>query len=306
VFALSANTGDFVTTGQTGVFITRPNDFINAGNNNSFVLGTNNSMSGNNNFIEGSSNVVSGCDVTMFGGGNTIFDRANSNVILSSSATISGMACNNVILGGILHKICENTYHSVILGGVGTVASTSSTAYGVNFCAYGGKYYGDGSSLTGIVGTPQQTSVLLTGSTGFNANHQAKNVGIIAQNCFFGQQGAGNSGYLLLDKGGVNETNNLFCASPFIGSVGTFSVMLIGNGIIGGYPGTTTSMRIDGAYENGTILNQVKNIYFKTQNLNDANVVIEDDNFRIAVSGISGTMVWSSKIDILDMKGYAY
>ena len=32
----------------------------------------------------------------------------------------------------------------------------------------------------------------------------------------------------------------------------------------------------------------------------------EDDNFRIAVSGISGTMVWSSKIDILDMKGYAY
>ena len=162
------------------------------------------------------------------------------------------------------------------------------------------------SANTGSFVTTAQTSVLLTGSTGFNANHQAKNVGIIAQNCFFGQEGAGNSGYLLLNKGNGNETNNLFNASPFIGSVGTFSVMLIGNGIIGGYPGTTTSMRIDGAYENGTILNQVKNIYFKTQNLNDANVVIEDDNFRIAVSGISGTMVWSSKIDILDMKGYAY
>ena len=52
------------------------------------------------------------------------------------------------------------------------------------------------------------------------------------------------------------------------------------------------------------LVNQVKNIYFKTQNSNDANVVIENNAFRIAVSGVSGTMVWSSKIDILDMNGY--
>jgi hypothetical protein len=308
VFALSANTGAFVTTGQTGVFITRPNDFINAGNNNSFVLGSNNSVSGCGNFIRGSSNVISGCYGQILGDGNKTFGNANGNVILSSSATISGYACNNAILGGVLNVICQNTFASVILGGLGIVADTSFTAYATNFCTYGGKYYGDGSALTGIVGaggvsTPQQTSVLLTGATGFTQYHQAKNVGILAQNCFFGQEGAGNSGYLLLDKGGVNETNNLFTISPTAYCIGTFSAMLIGNGYVNG-AATTTSMRIDGAYGNGIVLNQVKNIYFKTQNLNDANVVIEDNNFRIAVSGISGTMVWSSKIDLLDMNGY--
>jgi hypothetical protein len=107
----------------------------------------------------------------------------------------------------------------------------------------------------------------------------------------------------VLNKGHGNETCNLFEVSNNGLCVGTFSAMLVGNGYVDGAP-TTTSMRIDGAYGGGQILNQVKNIYYRTKNSNDANVIIEDNALRIAVSGISGTMVWSSKIDLLDMNGY--
>lgn len=149
-------------TGLAAGGASNPNDFVNLENNYSFVLGNNNSNSGCYNFIQGNNNVTSGCFGVLFGGNNTTFEGANTNVILSSSAVISGGACNNVILGGILNKICSNTYHSVILGGVGTVASASSTAYGVNFCSYGGKYYGDASELTGLA----TGSFLTTGQYG--------------------------------------------------------------------------------------------------------------------------------------------
>ena len=307
-FVDASMTGSFVDASMTGNFITQPNDFIKQCNNNSFVLGSNNSNSGSYNFIKGDSNVVSGNFNTVFYGGNTILNGSASNIVFATNSTISGYACNNVILGAVNAKICQYIGGATILGGFGIVANAYNTTYSNNFCAYEGKYYGDGSALTGIVGagagvsTPQQTGILLTGATGFSF-HQAKNVGIIAQNCFFGQEGAGNSGYLLLDKGGVNETNNLFTVSPTTYCIGTFSTMLIGNGYVNG-AATTTSMRIDGAYGNGTILNQVKNIYHRTQDSNDATVVIEDNAFRIAVSGVSGTMVWSSKIDLLDMNGY--
>lgn len=230
-----------------------------------------------------------------------------NTVISSKDSKICCRSCNNVIIGGSGNLIGQDNCN-VILIGSSLTGTSNNTLYASNFCAYDGAFYGNGSGITGIVGaggtsTPQQSGVLLTGATGFTEYHQAKNVGIIAQNCFFGQEGAGNSGYLLLDKGGVNETNNLFTVSPTTYCIGTFSAMLIGNGYVNG-AATTTSMRIDGAYGNGAILNQVKNIYYRTQDSNDANVVIENNAFRIAVSGVSGTMVWSSKIDLLDMNGY--
>jgi hypothetical protein len=308
VFALAADTGAFVTSGQTGDFITEPNNFTKESNNYSFLFGSNISNSGCYNFIQGNNRVVSGCYNTVFNGG-VIEASSNGNFLSSYGSKISGGACNNAVIGGFSNTIAQYTFASAIIGGSNIVACCNYTAYGQNFCAFGGKYYGDGSALTGITGlgggssTPQQTTTLLTGATGFTQYHQAKNVGILAQNCFYGQPQAGNSGYLVLNKGNENETCNLFEVSNNGWCVGTFSAMLVGNGYVDGAP-TTTSMRIDGAYGGGQILNQVKNIYYRTKNSNDANVIIEDNALRIAVSGISGTMVWSSKIDLLDMNGY--
>jgi hypothetical protein len=296
-------TGSFLATGQYGLANEDRNLIIGGG----VYSGCCNVALNNN--AETYTAAANSCSNTIINSINaSIEQNAKVNFIVGSyNSIISGGSCGNSILGGSSHSIKSNVYFSTILGGGQIQACYSNTAYANNFCAYAGKYYGDGSALTGIVGagasTPQQTGILLTGATGFSQPHQAKNVGIIAQNCFFGQEGAGNSGYLLLDKGGVNETNNLFTVSPTTYCIGTFSAMLIGNGYVNG-AATTTSMRIDGAYGGGIILNQVKNIYFKTQNSNDANVVIEDNAFRIAVSGVSGTMVWSSKIDLLDMNGY--
>ena len=303
-FVTTGQTGCFVTSGQTGDFIINPNDFRKSSNNYNFNDGGNNKTSGSYNFIVGNYHNISGCYAAVFGGSNTIEHMANTNFVASYNSKISGLACNNAVIGGVSNTIAQYTFASAIIGGMNIVASCNYTVYGQNFCAFGGKYYGDGSALTGITGlgggssTPQQTTTLLTGSTGFF--HTSKNIGILAQNCFTGE--AFSSGYLVLNKGNANETCDLFTVCPTTYCVGTFSAMLIGNGWNDG--AVTTSMRIDGVYGNGQVLNQVKNIYYRTDASNDASVYIENDSFRIAVSGVSGTMAWSSKIDILDMLGY--
>jgi hypothetical protein len=299
-YVTTGATGIFITTGMTGAF---GGGGISLDNSGSLVPRGGNNNEGCYNLIFGTNNTVSGCYNLISATNGKISNNANSNLFAGTEySKICQYACANAIIGGYNNTINQFIFGSAILGGTNIVANSYYTAYSNNFCAYNGKYYGDGSALTGIAAPPKQKSILLTGATGFTQYHQAKNVGILAQNCFVGE--TINSGYLLLDKGGENETNNLFAISSSTYCVGTFSAMLIGMGYIDQGGPITTSMRIDGTYGNGVILNQVKNIYYRTQDLNDANVIIEDNNFKIVVSGISGTMVWSSKIDLLDMNGY--
>lgn len=279
------------------------------------------------------------CDTTDWNGYQNAVDYYNAQIIICDSllavCIVNNPTCFKFLHGGVLSdplwSANVNTNLGVqylqIWGSFGQVNGSPYALVSCNYVAasndYAAAYHvetginftsrpvvngvpvllsGEASGGGGGTLTPQQKSILLTGATGFTQYHQAKNVGILAQNCFVGE--TINSGYLLLDKGGENETNNLFAISSSTYCVGTFSVMLIGMGYINQGGPITTSMRIDGTYGNGVILNQVKNIYYRTQDLNDANVVIEDNNFRIAVSGVSGIMVWSSKIDLLDMNGY--
>ena len=327
-------TGDFLLTGQTGIFITNPNDFRTPSTNFSFVFGSN-SNSGQYNLIQGSNNVISGDNALIFGENNTLFDNANSNVVLSSSATLSGYACNNVIVGGILHKVCANTFSSVILGGIGIVASSSSTAYANNFCAYDGKFYGDGSALTGLAtglfittgqtgafggGNVDLSSYVTTGQTGnFISLSKCQ---VVAKNTtpfdicavtrvastYIGNQritDAEGTGIFYVcdhndnsaDDCNLYTISNGYCAAQF-------SAMILGNAEYAGGTVFTTSMKIDGFVTCDGVVNQSKVIHGKAFPTEDACVVLEGQSLKIYITGAQTGMNWGTRVDILGMQGY--
>jgi hypothetical protein len=75
------------------------------------------------------------------------------------------MSCNTIIIGGDSNCFCGTEFYanrSVILGGSGIQANSDDTVYGNNFCSYNGKYYGDGSALTGLA----TGNFITTGQTG--------------------------------------------------------------------------------------------------------------------------------------------
>lgn len=112
----------------------------------------------------GQQNTADGCQVAIVGGiSNTINHCSCQSAIVSScSSRVSGV--RSVIIGGFSNCITGLT-NSVILGGQNIVANTNNTVFANNFCSTSGKYYGDGSSLTGLA----TGSFITTSQTGIFA-----------------------------------------------------------------------------------------------------------------------------------------
>ena len=143
-------TGTFITTSQTGAF---------GGGGGTSDLSA---LTGSTNYISGASNtiIIGGCNSKIESSTDTmIIGSVCSTGYMSTRSLIIGGACNAltlmnsdmVIVGGIFN--CFNNYpanRSVILGGSGIEANASNTVFGNNFCAVTGKFFGDGSALTGL------------------------------------------------------------------------------------------------------------------------------------------------------------
>jgi len=173
-YVTTGSTGIFITTGQTGAFgaagyvsTGATGIFITTGMTGAFGGGTNVNLSGyitTGNlkylnldgqacgFILGTDFQSSGSYTFAFNAFNSYSTYTSSNnfLISTESSSVNSGAKNNGILGGCYNNINDNVCASVILGGQYITGTSNKTAYANNFCAYQGKYYGDGSSLTGL------------------------------------------------------------------------------------------------------------------------------------------------------------
>jgi hypothetical protein len=121
--------------------------------------------------VGGQSNSISSlsCNSSIVAGQSNFIYCTFGSVVLGGylncvSGSVGVYARTSVILGGCSNTL-TNTTGSVILGGSFITGTAINTAYANNFCAYNGKYYGDGSALTGIAGAT--TSVSTVTGTGY-------------------------------------------------------------------------------------------------------------------------------------------
>jgi len=242
-----------------------------------------------------------------------------STLISTSCSYLSG-SCNSAIIGSFCSRL-TGVCNSVIIAGTNITGNSSRTLYANNFCSYAGKFYGDGSALTGIAtgsfittgmtgnfGSSQtqitQTSLIATGSciNGTPCLH-TRNTVIVANACL---NGMSDNGYLCLNaEDNINKTSGLYNLVPStnITGAGTFSAMIIGHGYCSNGNAFVTSMRMDGAFACNTILNQTKNYYFRSKTTHDANVCVNQNGYlTINITGISTDVGhWSTKLDIIDL-----
>jgi hypothetical protein len=130
---------------------------------------------GASNRIVGSS-LPSNCNSILGGRLNNICDSLNSSilggvfncVVESSSSSSVGGGCRNIISGSNFSSIfgtnnCAISSTNVsILGSGITVSGRTNSTFVNDICSTGGKYYGDGSALTGL----PTGSFITTGQTG--------------------------------------------------------------------------------------------------------------------------------------------
>jgi hypothetical protein len=265
-------TGDFVTTGQTGNF-----GSLKLTECCSLVLASSSSDNGSHNLLL---NPIY----------STIQANASANLMVGGRENvISGGAYNNLMVGGCCNRIGEGVNNVAILGGCKIHALDSCTTYATNFCAYEGKFYGDGSALTGIgggaVGSITNSGSFATLASGFCST----NVSIVAANCF------GYSGYLLNNE----QSCNLYPINTnYIGN-STFSAMIVGYN-----PLDKASMKIEGAILNGQVVSQAKTIFYRDLSTTDAFICVENNQLRVYVTGLNengSKSYFSAKIDLLNI-----
>ena len=143
-------TGSFITTGMTGDFGGAGVDLTNYVTYSNLELLTRPEQRCG--FVVGSDFVNSGSLTIALNAGFSCSEYSSSNNFIASTnfSLISSGATNNGIVGGLYNEIRDNISNSVILGGQYITGTSNNTAYAINYCSYKGKYYGDGSALTGL------------------------------------------------------------------------------------------------------------------------------------------------------------
>ena len=287
--------GSFLATGQYGLANENQNLIVGGGVYSGCCNIALNNSAGTYTAADNS------CANTIINSNASIEANAKVNFIVgSNNSTISGGSSGNSILGGSSHSIKENNYFSVILGGSQIQACSSNTAYANNFCAYGGKYYGDGSSLTGLATGDfivlSKCQVVAKNNTPFNicavtrvaSTYIANNIG---------------NAYLCDHDDASNDDCNLYTINSNGYCIAQFSAMILGNAVYGNDI-FTTSMTINGVAGSGSVLSQNKIINSKAFPTDDACVVVQDGYLRIYITGTQTGMNWGTRLDILGMVGY--
>ena len=326
-------TGSFVTTGMTGAFGGGGADLSNyvttgqfssglnfSNNYTSVILGQNTS----NCIVDGANNstIIASCNSCITGAStNAIIIGSNCSCSVSSmnhGIIIGGkcnilcnlMSCDTIIIGG--HSNCFydtllQSSRSVILGGSGIQANSTDTVFGNNFCAYNGKFYGDGSAITGLATgdfvVSSKCQVVARNIQPFHVCAVTRVASTNLNNALIEFQGGIGKAYLCdHDDASVDDcnlyaiTSNGYCAAQF-------SAMILGNALYGGNI-FTTSIRIDGVATSGAVLSQNKVINYQAFPTDDACVVVEDQQLKIYITGAQTGMHWGVRLDILGMQGY--
>lgn len=271
-------TGNFVTTGETGAFA--PVSFLD-------ISGTMNIAGYGKSVVGGCFGSCPGITSVFINNGYSVADPTTSNNFMVGSYmfTISGGARGNTILNSNYGSIKETVCNSTILGGESICATESCTTYSHNFCAHGGKYYGDGSSLTGL------GSQTFTGNGScyqLTSGSISKNIIIIAE-----KNGLTTSGYLC-----SNQSPNLYAAGNQ-GNMISVSATVVGWSQT--EPNKSMSMKIEATIVNREVLSQVKNYYVREVASNDASIVVENNYLKLVVSGLDSNLRLTSKLDILSL-----
>jgi hypothetical protein len=145
---ISSSYNSFVCATSYGSILSASDSCIR-GSSYSSLLGTNSSAI----CFAARSSIIGGNNNQLRGTGNSILGSIFSNIT-------GTYTCNSAIIGGSGN--CITGINSVILGGSAIIANCPNTAYSNNFCSFNGKYYGDGSALTGLA----TGSFITTGQTG--------------------------------------------------------------------------------------------------------------------------------------------
>ena len=326
-------TGSFITTGMTGAFGGGGADLSNYVTTGQFSSGLNFSndytsvilgQNTSNCIVDGANNstIIASCNSCITGiSTNAIIIGSNCSCSISSmnhGIIIGGkcnilcnlMSCDTIIIGG--HSNCFydtllQSSRSVILGGSGIQANSTDTVFGNNFCAYNGKFYGDGSAITGLATgdfvVSSKCQVVARNIQPFHVCAVTRVASTNLNNALIEFQGGIGKAYLCdHDDASVDDcnlyaiTNNGYCAAQF-------SAMILGNALYGGNI-FTTSIRIDGVATSGAVLSQNKIINYQAFPTDDACVVVEDQQLKIYITGAQTGMHWGVRLDILGMQGY--
>lgn len=183
--------------------------------------------------------------------------------------------------------------------GTGIVPSIENTLYSTNFS---GKYYGDGSALTGLNTGPTKCKVIAENSTPFHICAVTRVASTYVSNDRI-TNAQGGIFYLCDHDDASNDDcdlytiNNNYCAAQF-------SAMIVGHAAYNGSDLFTTSMRIDGVATSSGVLNQSKTIHSQAFLTDDACVVFENQALKIFLTGMQTGMNWGVRLDIVGMQGY--
>jgi hypothetical protein len=317
VFALAANTGAFVTSGQTGNFITtfQTGAFGGAGVDLSdYVTYSDLQYLGkpekyslfNCGFIVGSDFVNSGSLTVAFNAGLSCSEYSSNNNFIASTnfSLISSGATNNGIIGGLYNEISDNVSNSVILGGQYITGTSNNTAYANNYCAISGKYYGDGSALTGFVAQVNKCQILAKNTTPFDICAITRVASsYIGSDRIVAEQGNGRF-YLCDHNDNSADDCNLYTILNNGYCVAQFSAMIVGHAVYGGSNAFTTSIKIDGIANSYGVLTQNKMIQHQAFETDDACVIVENQSLKIYITGAQTGMRWGARLDIVGMEGY--
>lgn len=240
------------------------------------------------------------------------------------------------------NTLCSNS--GTFVFGTGIDATNTNTIYANNFCASNGKFYGDGSSLTGLATgsfiTSSQTgafggsnidlsSYITTGQTGiFVTTDQTGNFAkldkcqILAKNntpfnicavtrvasTYISNQritdAQGNGAFYFCDHDDASVDDCNLYAINSSYCAAQFSAMILGHAAYSASDIFTTSIKIDGVATCSGVLNQSKIIHNQAFQTEDACVVIENQALKIYVTGAQTGMNWGVRLDIVGMQGY--
>jgi hypothetical protein len=237
----------------------------------------------------------------IFGKNNEIYSSANSVSI--GSYNVNNYGKDNYIIG-LSNNISAGCSIYIVGSGINLGSNGSgNTLYANNFCAYEGKYYGDGSALTGVVSSVNRCQVVAKNTTPFDICAVTRVASTYISSEAITNAGGNGAFYLCDHDDNSNDDcilyviNNGYCAAQF-------SAMILGNAEYAGGTVFVTSMKIDGLVTCDGVVNQSKVIHSKAFPTDDACVILDGANLKIYITGSQTGMNWGTRMDILGMQGY--